>query len=87
MRAIAVIPLLLLTCAFGSCQTKPVQPPKVVEVVVEKIVPVPRELTEQVPVYQVQNQSVGEAVKAANVRKLGQEQCNAKLELIEGLVQ
>lgn len=85
MRAVALTPVLLLLCAFGSCQQRPAPPPKIVEVVVEKIVPVPRELTKRVPVYEVKGNTVAEAVKAANLRKEGQMQCNAKLEAIEGL--
>ena len=70
---------------LAGCATKPIQPPKVVEVVVTKIVPVPAKLTKQVPVYEVTDQSVAEAVKAANMRKAGQMQCNAQLGQIEGL--
>lgn len=85
MRAVALIPFLLLLCAFGSCQQRPAPPPKIVEVVVEKIVDVPAALTKRVPVYEVKANTVAEAVKAANLRKEGQMQCNAKLEQIEGL--
>lgn len=85
MRALAVIPFLLLTCAFGSCQPRGIKPPKVVEVVVTKIVPVPAELTERIPVYDAKAQTVGEAVKSSNANKLGLLQCNARLVQIEGL--
>lgn len=81
MRAVALI----LLAALAGCKSAPIQPPKIVEVVVEKTVPVPRELTKRVPVYEVKANTVAEAVKAANLRKEGQMQCNAKLEAIEGL--
>ena len=78
----ALIALSLLLTACG-----PAKPniPEVVYVTVEKIVPVPAKLTKRVPVYQVQDQSIGEAVKAANLRKVGLETCNARLGEIEGL--
>lgn len=83
MRALAVVACL----ALAACGTTPIKPPKVVEVVVTKIVPVPAELTERIPVYDAKAQTVGEAVKSSNVNKAGLLQCNVRLGLIEGLGQ
>jgi len=76
---------LILLAALAGCKSAPIQPPKIVEVVVEKIVGVPAELTKRTPVYEVKANTVAEAVKAANLRKEGQMQCNLQLEQIEGL--
>lgn len=82
MRHLGVIPVLLLTCAFGSCQPKP---PKVVEVIVTKIVPVPVELTEPCQSHEPTSQTVAEAVRMANLRKLANEECSGRMAKIRGL--
>lgn len=81
MRRLALTACLLLT----ACGTQPIKPPKVVEVIVTKIVPVPAELTERIPVYDAPQKTVGEAVKSSNINKAGLLQCNVRLGLIEGL--
>lgn len=81
MRRISLIALALL----AGCATKPIQPPKVVEVVVEKIVPVPAKLTEPCQSIEAKDRSVGEAVRLANARKLALEECSGRMSKIRGL--
>lgn len=85
MRRTALIPLLGLLCAFGSCQPKPVQPPKIVEVVVTKIVPVPPELSKDCIEVAKRDNSTGEAVRLANARKAANEECTGRMQKIRGL--
>ncbi len=82
MRAIAVIACLLLT----ACASKPTKPPKVVEVIVEKIVPVPAELTEPCKQHAPQAKTVAEAIRIANARKLALDECSARMAQIRKLV-
>lgn len=82
MRALAVIAFLLLT----ACATRPIQPPKVVEVVVTKIVPVPDELTEPCKQHAPQAKTVAEAIRIANARKLALDECSARMAQIRKLV-
>lgn len=82
MRSLGVIALL----ALAACRTvEPIQPPKVVEVVVEKIVPVPAPLTEPCQQPVKQSNTVEEAVRLANVRKAALDECSARMEKIRGL--
>lgn len=82
MRTVAVIALL----ALAGCQTaKPIQPPKVVEVVVQKIVPVPDALTEPCQQPSKRSNTIEEAVRLANVRKAALDECSARMEKIRGL--
>jgi len=82
MRSLGVIALLALV----GCQTaKPIQPPKVVEVVVEKIVPVPEPLTAPCQQPAKQSNTVEEAVRLANARKAALDECSARMEKIRGL--
>lgn len=81
MRCVQLIALALL----AGCATKPIQPPKVVEVVVEKIVPVPDKLTEPCQQTEAKDRSVGEAVRLANARRLALAECSGRMEKIRGL--
>ena len=81
MRAAALILLVL-----AGCQTvKPIQPPKVVEVAVEKIVPVPAALTEPCRQPEKKDNTVAEAVRLANERKAALDECSARLARIRSL--
>ena len=84
MRAAALTLLVL-----AGCQTTPdlPQPPKVVEVVVEKIVPVPASLTEPCQQPTKAANTVQEAVRLANERKAALDECSRRMERIRGLVQ
>lgn len=83
MRILAVIALLVLS----GCQTMPElpQPPKVVEVTVEKIVPVPAALTEPCRQPEKKGNTVAEAVRLANERKAALDECSARMARIRGL--
>lgn len=81
MRCVQLIALALL----AGCATKPIKPPKVVEVVVEKIVPVPAALTKPCQAIEANGRSVGEAVRLANARKLALEECSSRMTKIRGL--
>lgn len=82
MRRLALIALL----ALPACQTvKPIPPPKVVEVVVEKIVAVPKELTKPCRNTAKQDNSVSEAVRLANSRDEYLVECSARMERIRNL--
>ena len=85
MRIPAVTALLVL----AGCQTTPdlPQPPKVVEVTVEKIVPVPAALTEPCRQPEKKGNTVAEAVRLANERKAALDECSRRMERIRGLVQ
>ena len=83
MRILAVIALLVLS----GCQTMPElpQPPKVVEVTVEKIVPVPAALTEPCRQPEKKGNTVAEAVRLANERKAALDECSQRMARIRGL--
>lgn len=83
MRILAVAAVLALT----GCQTTPdlPQPPKVVEVVVEKVVPVPASLTEPCQQPAKAANTVQEAVRLANERKAALDECSARMARIRGL--
>lgn len=73
--------------ALAGCQTTPdlPQPPKVVEVVVEKIVPVPAALTEPCKRPAKQDTTVAEAVRLANERDAALAECSARMTRIRSL--
>lgn len=83
MRILAVAAVL----ALAGCQTTPdlPQPPKVVEVVVEKIIPVPSQLTEPCNRPQNQGNTVAEAVRLANEREAALAECSARMARIRSL--
>lgn len=81
MRGLAVVACLLLT----ACGTTPIKPPRVVEVIVTKIVPVPAELTEPCKQHTPQAKTVAEAVRIANARKLALDECSARMAQIRSL--
>ena len=83
--AITLVAMLVL----AGCQTTPdlPQPPKVVEVTVEKIVPVPAALTEPCRQPEKKGNTVAEAVRLANERKAALDECSRRMERIRGLVQ
>jgi hypothetical protein len=84
MRAPALIGVAL---ALAGCQSipKPIQPPKVVEVVVEKLVPVPEELTRDCGTATKQDNSVAEAVRLANTRDELLKECTSRMRRIRNL--
>lgn len=79
-RAAALILLVL-----ASCKTTEPVVPKIVRVPVEKIVPVPPELTEPCDEVPVRGQTVEEAIRLANARLASLKACNGKLREIRGL--
>ena len=83
MRILAVTALLVL----AGCQTTPdlPQPPKVIEVVVEKMVPVPASLTEPCQQPAKAANTVHEAVRLANERKAALDECSRRMARIRGL--
>lgn len=81
MRALGLILLL----ALAGCSTQPIRPPKVVEVVVEKLVPVPAPLAEPCRRPQKQNNTVAEAVRLANERDAALAECSARMAKIRSL--
>lgn len=80
------IGLILALVALTACQSQPIKPPKVVEVVVEKIVPVPAALTEPCQQHEPKAKTVAEAVRLANQRKASLDECSARMARIRGLV-
>lgn len=84
MRAPALIGVVL---ALAGCQSipTPIQPPKVVEVVVEKLVDVPEELTRDCGNTTKQDNSVAEAVRLANTRDELLKECTSRMRRIRGL--
>lgn len=82
MRSAALILLVL-----AGCQTTPdlPSPPAVVEVVVEKIVPVPTALTEPCQQPAKEANTVQEAVRLANERKAALDECSQRMARIRGL--
>lgn len=83
MRALA---LTLALALLAGCATKPIQPPKVVEVVVTKIVPVPKELSKDCERIDKRDNTTGEAVRLANARKAALDECSARMAQIRKLV-
>ena len=77
--------LILAMVALTACQSQPIKPPRVVEVVVEKIVPVPKALTEPCQKHDPKAKTVAEAVRLANVRKAALDECSARMDKIRGL--
>jgi hypothetical protein len=77
--------VLILPLALAACSTQPIQPPKVVEVVVEKLVPVPAPLTEPCRRPQKQNNTVAEAVRLANERDAALVECSSRMTKIRSL--
>lgn len=87
MRRLALILCLpaLAGCPWNSKPDLP-QPPEVVEVVVEKIVDVPPELTADCGNTAKQDNSVAEAVRLANTRDEYLKECTSRMRRIRGLV-
>lgn len=82
MRRAAVI----LTLALAGCATGRVpDPPETVEVIVERIVPVPARLTEACDTVPKRSNTVGEAVRLANARLASLNECNKRMAEIRGL--
>jgi hypothetical protein len=76
MRSLGVIALL----ALAACGTvEPIEPPKVVEVVVEKIVNYPSILRQPCDTHPKQKNDVEEAVRLANSRLASVVLCNCKI--------
>lgn len=85
-RRIRLLTLILVAGTLAACKSNPpVQPPKVVQTVVTRIVPVPEELTTPCVIAQPQSNTVGEAVRVARERRAALQKCNAKLEEIRNL--
>ena len=82
MRQLA---LTIAMLALAGCANQPVQPPKVVEVVVEKMVDVPEELTRDCGNSTKQNNSVAEAVRLANTRDELLKECTSRMRRIRSL--
>ncbi len=82
MRRLA---LTLAALALAGCANQPIQPPKVVEVVVEKLVDVPEELTRDCGNTTKQDNSVAEAVRLANTRDELLKECTSRMRRIRGL--
>lgn len=84
MRRLA---LTLCVLVLGACNTTPdlPQPPKVVEVVVEKIVDVPPELTADCGNTTKQDNSISEAGRLANTRDEFLKECTSRMRRIRGL--
>ena len=85
MRRLALIAAAILPLTGCLWNTKPVQPPKIVEVVVEKLVPVPDELTKDCGNTAKQNNSVAEAVRLANTRDELLKECTSRMRRIRSL--
>jgi len=81
MRAV----VLILLAALAGCKSAPILPPKVVEVVVEKLVPVPKSLTEPCQQPAKQDSTVKEAVRLANARKAALDECSGRMQKIRSL--
>jgi hypothetical protein len=81
--------LTLCLLVLAGCNTTPPlpQPPKVVEVVVEKIVDVPPELAADCGNTTKQDNSVSEAVRLANTRDEYLKECTSRMRRIRGLTQ
>lgn len=80
-----LLPLLIaLLCMGASCQRRP-DPPRVVTVVVEKTVEVPRELTADCGDEAPREQTWREGVRLANVRHAYLDACTARMRQIRAL--
>ncbi len=73
-----------LVLALAGCKTTP-EAPEIVYVTVEKIVPVPAELTRPCDLVEKQGNSYGEAIRLANARLESLKLCNADKAEIRGL--
>lgn len=82
MRRLALIALLL---ALAGCQSCPTVAPEVVHVVVERIVPVPAELTAPCDPVAKRDNTFGEAVRLANARAASLEECSGRMARIRAL--
>lgn len=87
MRFAALIAVVLLTCGFGSCGRRPDPPPvpETVYVTVERIVPVPRELTADCDRVLKRENTVAEAVRLANSRLASLDECSGRMRRIREL--
>lgn len=79
------IPSLILALALTGCASQPIQPPKVVEVVVTKLVPVPAELSRDCEHHAPKAKTVAEAVRLANLRKAALDECSTRMAKIRSL--
>lgn len=75
---------LILVLALAGCRTIP-GPPQVVEVVVEKLVPVPAGLAAPCDEVAKQSDTYGEAIRLANTRLESLKACNKRLAEIRAL--
>lgn len=69
----------LLAIALGGCASqpaKPVEPPKVVQVVVTRYVPLPDKYLQDCPKATPKNKTVAEAVRVARARGESLDDCN-----------
>ncbi len=82
-----ILSLAILIFLAGCATTKPISPPKVVQVAVERIVPVPAALTEPCQQHEPKAKTVQEAVRLANVRKAALDECSARMKRIRDLAQ
>lgn len=82
MRRLA---LTLAALALAGCANQPIQPPEVVEVVVEKLVDVPEELTRDCGNTAKKDNSVAEAVRLANTRDELLKECTSRMRRIRSL--
>lgn len=82
MRTFAVVACVVL---LAGCQSKPVKPPKVVTVTVEKIVSVPAELTMPCDKPVPASNTVGEAVRVAKLSLLSLDECSGRMTRIREL--
>ena len=85
MRRLALIAATILPLTGCPWNTRPVQPPKMVEVVVEKLVPVPEELSRDCGTVTKQDNSVAEAVRLANTRDELLKECTSRMRRIRSL--
>ncbi|WP_167285217.1 Rz1-like lysis system protein LysC [Marilutibacter alkalisoli] len=75
--------LLVLAACRGTCPD--IKPPEIVEVVVERYVPLPADLTRPCGDTAKRNNTVSEAVRLANARKADRDECNARMTQIREL--
>lgn len=79
--------LVVLVALLMGCRSNPPKPPQVVEVIVEKIVPVPEKLAAPCDLVPRRDNTIGEAVRLANARLASLEECNKRLAEIRKLGQ
>lgn len=77
--------VLILAAVLAGCANDRPTPPKVVYVEIEKIVPVPKELTEPCPVQKVKKRSVEALVNAYNANTPIHEDCDKRMKRIREL--